>query len=263
MRVSPLFLALLIQLGVTALSSAQEPAEEPAAGEPAALINPNPLSGLSLESLSATRMLPLFTPSRTAPAIPEEQIEPEVVEVEPMVEPDQPPPALTLVGIVLTSTTKTALLLDPGSNQVHRLAPGDEYEGWSLSIVDARSIELRSGERVEGLKMFESFPAPPNVGMGQFPEEFPVDITEPDMQGQPGFPPPETPVDEVYQEALPPEQPIDDVYQEAPAPELPLDGISQEAPADSQPSADFDPALGEMPLPEEGPLPAEGDADPG
>jgi len=244
-RGSPSLLALVALLGAPAFSSAQQPAEEPAAGEPAALINPNPLSGLSLESLSATRSLPLFTPSRTAPAIVEEQVEPEVVEVEPTVDPEQPPPALTLVGIVLTSTTKTALLLDPGSNQVHRLVSGDEYEGWSLTIVDARSVELRSGERVEGLKMFESFPAPPNTGMGQFPEEFPVDMTDPDMQGQ--------------QDLAPLEEPVDGIYQEAPPPDVPVDGVDQAAPPPDQAPADFDPALGEMPLPEEGPLPLEGD----
>ena len=57
-----------------ALRGPEEPAAPEAAVPPAAVagetvINPNPLSGLQLESLSTTLSAPLFTPSRTGPIV--------------------------------------------------------------------------------------------------------------------------------------------------------------------------------------------------
>ncbi len=223
MRGSPFPLALLVLLGTLHLSLAQEAVEQP----PPAL-NPNPLSGLDLESLTATRSLPLFTPSRTAPPTVEEAVEAEVAPIEPPVGPEQPPPSVQLVGIVLTESTETALLLDPTSNEVHRLTSGEEYDGWLLKIVDARSVELRSGDRVEGLKMFESFPAPqPLDGM---PMDIPIDGIPPDMEMQPGTE--EFPLEESTG-ALNPD----------------------ELPPDTAPATEFAPELGGAQIPEEGPLP--------
>jgi len=245
MRASPLMLAPVLLLAALSRSPAQDAVEQPAA------VNPNPLSSLDLESLSATRSFPLFTPSRTAPVIAEAPVESEPVPIEqPVVETEQPPPPLQLVGIVLSEETKTALLLDSNNNEVHRLTSGDEFEGWSLTIVDARSVEFRSGDRVEGLKMFESFAAPSPGMMSPFPDEG----MPPDMMSEPGMVPPEG---MPQPEGMPP-------MEGTPPPEDPMNAPGPATrPSPEGPPPDFDPALGEGPPPEEGPLPPEGNQNPG
>jgi hypothetical protein len=232
MRALSQTLGLLALLTILSSSRAQDVTVAPAAA-----VNPNPLSSLSLEDLSATRSFPLFTPSRTAPLAAEEPLEPEPVEIEePVVDPEQPPPPLQLVGIVLTDATQTALLLDSQSQEVHRLTSGDEYEGWSLTIVDARSVEFRSGDRVEGLRMFESFPSPPT--MSEVPDFSGIEAPAGSI---PGDLPPDMML--VPDEGAPPAK---DEMQPAETGE----------PVPDEPPVDFDPALGTVPIPEEGPLPS-------
>ena len=232
-----------------ALQTPEAPAVPEARDVPDATVNPNPLSSLALESLSATRSVPLFTPSRTGPVIEapvEAVIEATPPPPPPAVAPEEPPPGLQLVGIVLTDAAKTALLKDPGSNEIHRLNSGDEFQGWSLIIVDARSIEFRSGERVEGLKMFESFPTPASYGM---PGSLPFDPTMPELGGVP-------PMDDPAMQQPPP----DPELQGVPVEEIPLEGIAPKAgrPAEPPPQ-NFDPQTGEVLIPDEGPLQVDGD----
>src|SRR5689334_11965223 len=104
----------------------QSPTDEAPSGDPS-LVNPNPLSGLTLESLEATRSAPLFTPSRTAPAVEAPPVEEETVAQPVETTPtEEPPPQLSLIGIILTDTTQLALLRDPSTNEVHRLASGEQ-----------------------------------------------------------------------------------------------------------------------------------------
>lgn len=261
MRAPPFPLMLLALLGALSSSPAQDVLEVPkdqqlqevlrtpeaaAASEEQAVseaaVNPNPLSSLDLESLSATRSAPLFTPSRTGPVF-EAPVEAfvEAPPPPPEVASEEPPPGLQLVGIVLTDAAKTALLKDPGSNEILRLNSGDEFQGWSLTIVDARSIEFRSGDRVEGLKMFESFPTPASYGL---PGELPFDPAMPEMGEQP-----------------PPDEQLDGTPPEG----IPLEGIPPEEIAPDaggrveNPPQNFDPQTGEVLIPDEGPLPVDGD----
>jgi hypothetical protein len=209
--------------------------------------NPNPLAGLKLEGLSATLTAPLFTPSRTGPLV-EAPVEPVAEEPPPPeVPPEQPPPPLQLVGIVMSDATKTALLKDPGTNEVHRLNSGDEYEGWSVTVVDARSIEFRSGDRVQGLKMFESFPTPANYAVPDDPSL---------MQGD--QPPVEDPA---LLEQPPPDQqlPAGPELEGVPPDAMQPDGAAPEAAIPPEPPQNFDPQTGDILIPEEGPLDADGD----
>jgi len=231
MRAPTLTLGLLLPLTVLGSSFAQDAAEIPPGS-----VNPNPLSSLQLEDLTATRSFPLFTPSRTAPVVAETvpEAEPAAIE-EPVVDPEQPPPPLQLVGIVLTDATQTALLLDSASQEVHRLSTGDEYEGWSLTIIDSRSVEFRSGDRVEGLKMFESFPSPPTTSaVSDFPG---IDV----------------PPDGISGGIQPDMMTMPDAGVE-PRSEQPADS-AEPIPEDSP--VDFDPALGTVPMPEEGQPPSD------
>jgi general secretion pathway protein N len=249
MRRSTIPFAALLLLGALQLAPAQDapdalPADAPAE-PPAALVNPNPLSGLNLDSLSATRDLPLFTPSRTAP-MAEAPVEPEIVPVEePVVEPEQGPPPVQLVGIVLSEDSEIALLLDTMNNEVHRLSSGEEYEGWALKIVDARSVELRSGDRVEGLKMFESFDTPSPVDM--IPTDIPMDALPPDFEQ---LPDPNAVPTEADLQAAPEGMPLPDPTGSLDAGIPPIE--------EQLPPVEFDPALGEAPIPDEGALAPDG-----
>ncbi|HEX9905381.1 MAG TPA: hypothetical protein VGA77_10495 [Propylenella sp.] len=166
MSLAPHALAILLAALPLAGAAAQEPAPDApldpnlvATPAPDAPLNPNPVAALDLEGLSATRLLPLFTPTRSPPVV-EEPPEPEVL-APPEPEPEPEPPPLELVGIVLTETEEVALFRDPANDEVHRLNPGDDYDGWSLRIVDTRSVEFESDGRTHTLKMFEEFPADP------------------------------------------------------------------------------------------------------
>jgi hypothetical protein len=152
------------------------------------------------------------------------------------------------------------LLRDTSSNEIHRLSSGDDLQGWELKIVDARSIELRSGDRVQGLTMFQSFgPQASAEPSGEpYNENAPPDA----QQRQP----PQT------DEALPPAIDAPAQSDESQSP----DGYDAQQPQDSAspdaqntspdpdspeaPPANFDPQVGGSPIPDEGALPMEPDS---
>lgn len=138
----------------------------PAAGDAVAqevAASPNPLAALQLEEFGATLSQPLFTPSRTAPIV-EAPVEapPAVVEAPPpQLEAPPAPPPFKLVGVVLGGEDEVAIFADESTGQVHRLNSGDEYEGWTMDVVDNRTVEFQSADQNLTLTMFEEFEAPP------------------------------------------------------------------------------------------------------
>ncbi len=100
----------------------------------------NPLWGIPLSSLSATRDRPIFRPSRRAPApavlgLPR-------VEPAPAAVPLPERPQLTLVGAIVGDGEGIAVFVD-ASNTVVRLRTGQDYSGWVLNIVKAREATLQ------------------------------------------------------------------------------------------------------------------------
>ena len=180
--VAALFLALAAA-GQGQAARAQE-------GEAAAPVaSPNPLSGLDIEALSATRTLPLFTPSRSVPVV-EEYVEPEPEPVAmPVVEEAQPvPPALRLVGVIRTTSEEVALFSDENTGEIRRIRPEEDYEGWTLRIVDGRTVEFRNEDLRHTLSMFEPGSNPPAMAQPAIPEfgeghAFDVPTTDPNMMG--------------------------------------------------------------------------------
>ena len=163
------FLLAACALLAPAAAMAQQAQETPPATAPGL----NPLSGLDLDGLDATRSLPLFTPSRTPPVAPEP---PPVVVAEPAPPPPPPPPPsppqLDLVGVIATQSAKMALFRDRGTSEIVRLNAGDDYQGWSLSFVDSRTVEFRNGDQVQTLKLFNDFQAPGQGTPGEGPPGF-------------------------------------------------------------------------------------------
>ncbi len=110
------------------------------------------LSGVTLEKLEATRLHPLFSPLRQPPVadVP-------AVEAAPVVtaqETSSSPPQVKLVGIILTSGSRLALLQDPASGQIARLKSGDKLQNWVVSIVDNRTVKLEQNGQRQDYRMF-------------------------------------------------------------------------------------------------------------
>lgn len=103
----------------------------------------NPLWAVPLESLSATRDRPLFTPSRRPPDAP--------VAMAPPPPPAAPPPAaparpqLVLMGTVVSTAGSLGIFTDPASGQVLRLRVGEAHGGWTLRSVGARDVVMHAG----------------------------------------------------------------------------------------------------------------------
>lgn len=155
MRCATLACALLLAAGTGA------------AGQEAAR-SPNPWAGLSLDALTATVEAPLFAPGRRSPPPPV------VVAPEPApAEPDERPPDLALVGVVVGSNGSVALLQERGGGEIRRVREGEIVAGWRLIAVAARAVELERGERRLRLVMF----APD--GNGGALEEQPGALDEP------------------------------------------------------------------------------------
>jgi hypothetical protein len=113
----------------------------------------NPLWGIPLQTLGATRERPLFTPSRRPPMAVSiaPPIEPVKVAAAP-VEPEQPP--LTLLGIVLTGTAEGyAVLINTATKEVVRLKTGEGHDGWILHSVSGREAVFEKNNRTAVIAM--------------------------------------------------------------------------------------------------------------
>jgi general secretion pathway protein N len=104
----------------------------------------NPLWGVPLSTLTATRERPLFSSSRRPPAPP--------VAVAPVIQtrppPPQPPreperPRLSLVGTV-GGEEGIAVFVDQATQAIVRLRTGEGHDGWVLRTVGGREVTLQN-----------------------------------------------------------------------------------------------------------------------
>ena len=104
----------------------------------------NPLWAIPLDSLSATRERPLFSPSRRPPsvavAVPPPPPPPPKVEA-----PEQP--QLSLVGTVIGSAGRIGVFTDQATKAVVRLSIGEGHDGWILQAIDEREATLERDRR--------------------------------------------------------------------------------------------------------------------
>jgi general secretion pathway protein N len=107
----------------------------------------NPLWGIPLKSLSATRERPIFLPSRRppAPAVAAAPVEPPKPPPPPPAEPERP--ALRLLGIVSGTTDGFAIFVSDTTRDIIRLKTGEGHEGWILRSVKAREAVLEKNRR--------------------------------------------------------------------------------------------------------------------
>ena len=117
----------------------------------------NPLWGIPLRVLTATRERPLFSPSRRPPAppvvaAPAPPPRPPVVAKPP--EPDHP--LLTIVGTVVSENDGIGVFVDQATNEVIRLHTGQDHDGWVLRSVEGREARFEKKDRSSTLAL----PAP-------------------------------------------------------------------------------------------------------
>jgi len=115
----------------------------------------NPLWAIPLNSLTATRGRPIFSPSRrpAPPAIVAAPYVPPPRASTPL-EPDRP--QLMLVGTVTGDTEAFGIFLDQTANKIVRLKLGDLHGGWTLRQVRGREVMLQKNEEI----IFLALPPP-------------------------------------------------------------------------------------------------------
>ena len=121
----------------------------------------NPLWGIPVDLLSATRERPLFSASRRPPAPPPPPMA--VVEAPPPPPPAAPEtPPFTLIGTAVGQPQDVALIIDQTTKSLVRLHIGEAASGWYLRKVDARAMTLEKDSRVVSVAL----PAPGEVPAG-------------------------------------------------------------------------------------------------
>jgi len=116
----------------------------------------NPLWGIPLKLLTATRERPIFSPSRRAPAPVVAGPPP----AQPVAPPSPPPPPerprLTLIGAIAGPDGGIAVIVDEGTRDVIRLRTGENHNGWVLRSVHGREATLEKDRET----MLLALPAP-------------------------------------------------------------------------------------------------------
>jgi hypothetical protein len=121
----------------------------------------NPLWGIPIDLLSATRERPVFSASRRPPAPPPPPMT--VAEAPPPPPPAEPEaPPFTLIGTAMGTPRNVALVLDQTTKSLVRLHVGEAASGWYLRSVDARAMTIEKNSRVVSV----SLPAPGEVPAG-------------------------------------------------------------------------------------------------
>ena len=129
-----------------------QPAAAPAPLIPDAPIKSNPLWSIPLSALSETRNRPLFNVTRRPP--PETAAPAAGLSIPAEDKPAElEGPPFALMGTILSSKTRIAVLLDQATSQVTQLREGKMDSGWTAMSVGARSIVIRKGDSLKTLNL--------------------------------------------------------------------------------------------------------------
>jgi hypothetical protein len=115
-------------------------------------LSANPLWGVPLTQLSATRDRPIFSSSRRPP--------PSAVVAEPVfVKPAPPrkkevePPQLFLVGTIASDDEGFAIFIDQSTKAALRLKVGEDYQGWKLRSIQGREVTMEKDQQAAVLAL--------------------------------------------------------------------------------------------------------------
>jgi hypothetical protein len=107
----------------------------------------NPLAAQALDSLTATRERPLFSPSRRPPPPPPAAVQrtaPKPID----------PPRIVLLGIVTEGGEARAVLRAGSSSKVVRARLGDDVGSWTVTQIEPRRLTLSHDDRTVTYALF-------------------------------------------------------------------------------------------------------------
>jgi general secretion pathway protein N len=116
----------------------------------------NPLWGVPLQMLSATRDRPIFSPSRRPPTPPAVALTPLPQPAPKAKDPEPERPALAILGTVVGRGDGIGIFVEEASKGVLRLHAGQAYGTWLLRTVGRREAKFERGETTATLTL----PAP-------------------------------------------------------------------------------------------------------
>lgn len=111
----------------------------------------NPLWGVRIEALTATRERPLFSPSRRRPmpAVSKTPVE----APKPVVPVADTGPPLNLLGVVVGGGEGYAIFLNNTTRDIIRLKTGEGDDGWVLQSVTDRQATLEKDHRTAVVRL--------------------------------------------------------------------------------------------------------------
>jgi general secretion pathway protein N len=149
--------------GQTGPNTEQPPTAAKDAGARPPLSGGNPLWGIPISALDATRERPIFSASRRPPPPP--VVAQRVTAAPPPPKPAEPEkPLLTLVGTAI-GTQNVAVVLDKTTKTLVRLHVGEAASGWILRSVDSRTMTVEKNSQTVTVAL----PAPGSVPANSMP----------------------------------------------------------------------------------------------
>jgi hypothetical protein len=173
----PILIFALLCLGSTAVLGIDATGQ--ATVDPFAVLS-NPILSQSIDSLSATRERPLFSPTRRPPAPPAAAaLVPIVRRADPA--PPPSPPGVVLLGVVIGADMARAFVRSEPPDKPLRVGIGDDIGGWKVSRIERHELVLSLGDRSATFTIFnsEKTTEPPSVAPSSKPAQ-----TQPTLQPQ-------------------------------------------------------------------------------
>ena len=131
-----------------------KPIAAPARENAKPAVSGNPLWGVPLSVLTATRERPIFSASRRPPprAVVAAPVEQASAPPPPKAaEPDHPP--LALIGAVVGENDAIAVFLDRTNQKIVRLRQGEAHSGWVVNAILPREVTFRKADQTEVLAL--------------------------------------------------------------------------------------------------------------
>ena len=150
--------------GQTSPGTEQLPAARKDAGARQPLPGGNPLWGIPISTLDATRERPIFSASRRPPMQP--VVAERVAAAPPPPKPAEPEyPLLTLIGTAIGEPKNVAVVLDRTTKTLVRLHVGEAVSGWILRSVDLRAMTVEKNSQTVTVAL----PAPGSLPANPLP----------------------------------------------------------------------------------------------
>jgi general secretion pathway protein N len=131
-----------------------KPIAAPAPEKAKPAVSGNPLWGVPLSVLTATRERPIFSASRRPPqrAVVAAPVERASAPPAPKAaEPDHPP--LALIGAVVGENDAIAVFLDRTNQKIVRLRQGEAHSGWVVNAILPREVTFKKADQTEVLAL--------------------------------------------------------------------------------------------------------------